>query len=63
MSKALQERYRELAEKQGDHFMTEEDHKKRAYMYYQPNRDFSGHFEDVKLKKVDDGTFINNGYR
>jgi hypothetical protein len=28
-----------------------------------PNREFSGHMEDRKLKKIDDGTFIDNGYR
>lgn len=32
-------------------------------MYFHPNREFSGQQEDWKLKKVDDGNFIDNGYR
>ena len=32
-------------------------------MYLEPNREFSGRMEDHKLKRVDDGTFIDNGYR
>lgn len=35
----------------------------REYSYFHPNREFSGKFENEKLKKVDDGTFIDNGYR
>ena len=44
-------------------FGYKEDTKKRAYSYYDANREFSGKFEDLKLKKVDDGTFVDNGYR
>ena len=32
-------------------------------MYFHPNREFSGKLESLKLKKVDDGTYIDNGYR
>ena len=35
----------------------------REYSYYHPNRDFEMKMEDTKLKKVDDGTFVDNGYR
>jgi hypothetical protein len=35
----------------------------RKYSYFHPNREFSGKYEDQKWKKVDDGTFIDNGYR
>ena len=35
----------------------------REYSYYHPNRDFENKVEDTKLKRVDDGTFIDNGYR
>lgn len=35
----------------------------REYSYFHPNREFSGKEEDQKWKKVDDGTFIDNGYR
>ena len=44
-------------------FEHERDKKIRAYSYYEANREFSGNMEDQKLKKVDDGTFIDNGYR
>jgi len=44
-------------------FEHEKDKKIRKYMYYEPNREFSGLWEDQKLKKVDDGTFTDNGYR
>jgi hypothetical protein len=47
----------------GDTIITEEDEKRRKYMYFHPNREFSGKLESLKLKKVDDGTFIDNGYR
>ena len=57
------ERYKEILEKQGEMLITEEDIKKRTYSYYRPNREFSGDQESLKLKKVDDGTFTNNGYR
>lgn len=43
--------------------MLEEDRKKRSYMYFHPNREFTGKHEELKLKKVDDGTFVDNGYR
>jgi hypothetical protein len=39
------------------------DSLQREYSYFHPNREFSGKFENEKLKKVDDGTFIDNGYR
>ena len=35
----------------------------RKYSYFYPNREFSGDWEAVKLKKIDDGTFTDNGYR
>lgn len=35
----------------------------REYCYFHPNREFSGKQEHEKFKKVDDGTFIDNGYR
>lgn len=59
----LNEHYQEKAEKLGDTIITEEDEKRRKYMYFHPNREFSGKLESLKLKKVDDGTFIDNGYR
>lgn len=59
----LEERYKEIAERYGDRIVTEEDQKRRDYMYFEPNREFSGKMESLKLKKVDDGTFIDNGYR
>ena len=59
----LLERYREIADKHGDTIVEDEDKKKRDYMYFHPNREFSGKLESLKLKKVDDGTFIDNGYR
>jgi hypothetical protein len=37
--------------------------KKRLYSYYEPNREFSGLLEFEKLKKVDDGTYTDCGYR
>ena len=59
----LEERFRDIASKQGDFVITDEDRKKRDYMYFHPNREFSGKMESLKLKKVDDGTFVDNGYR
>ena len=35
----------------------------RKYSYYHPNREYSGKHENVKMKRVDDGTFTDNGYR
>lgn len=63
MQKKMDEAYKEIAQSQGEMHITEEDQKIRAYSYYKPNREFSNEFESAKLKKVDDGTFINNGYR
>ena len=60
----IKERFREYLIREGiGGIVLEEDVKKRAYQYYHPNRDHGGYHEDLKLKKVDDGTFINNGYR
>ena len=44
-------------------FNDKESELQRKYSYYMPNREFSGKFESVKLKKIDDGTFVDNGYR
>ena len=44
-------------------FELKEQTLQREYSYFHPNREYSGNFEDQKLKKVDDGTFIDNGYR
>jgi hypothetical protein len=44
-------------------YTTREQKLQREYSYYFPNREFSGTMEDVKLKKIDDGTFLDNGYR
>lgn len=63
MKEILQSRYSEIAEREGEKIITDEDKKRRAYMYFHPNREFSGKMESLKLKKVDDGTFIDNGYR
>ncbi len=41
----------------------EEKNLQREYSYFSPNREFSGKFENEKMKKVDDGTFTDNGYR
>jgi len=41
----------------------EEQDKLRKYSYFMPNREFSGNMEDRKFKKIDDGTFTDNGYR
>lgn len=60
---ALHERYKDIAERHGDTIISDEDVKRRSYMYFHPNREFSGKLESLKLKKVDDGTFIDNGYR
>lgn len=59
----LTERYRDIEGSYGDTIVTEDDKKKRDYMYFHPNREFSGKLESLKLKKVDDGTYIDNGYR
>jgi hypothetical protein len=52
-----------MADKYGEKIVTEDDKKRREYQYFRPNREFSGKMEDLKLKKIDDGTFIDNGYR
>lgn len=44
-------------------YTTREQKLQREYSYYYANREYSGKMEDVKLKKVDDGTFVDNGYR
>lgn len=44
-------------------FVTPRDKLMREYSYFRPNREFSGKMEEEKWKKVDDGTFIDNGYR
>jgi len=51
--------------KQLDYQEDETDRLKRDYMYYYSNREFSNDFmiESRKIKKVDDGTFTDNGYR
>ena len=59
----LTDRYKDIAEKYGDTIVTEDEKKKRDYMYFHPNREFSAKLESLKLKKVDDGTFTDNGYR
>lgn len=41
----------------------EEDRLQREYSYFYPNREFTGKYENEKFKKVDDGTFVDNGYR
>lgn len=42
-----------------------ENHKKRAYMKYLPNRDYNNDYKNEQLKNPmgDDGTYIDNGYR
>ncbi len=47
----------------GTDFVDEEQKLQRKYSYYEPNREFTGKREDLKLKKIDDGTFVDNGYR
>lgn len=44
-------------------YESQPDNLMREYSYYEPNREFTGKREDEKLKRVDDGTFIDNGYR
>lgn len=59
----IEVRYQEIMDKYGDKFVHSDDIKRRQYSYFMPNREFSGHMENMKLKKADDGTFIDNGYR
>jgi len=47
----------------GVEFNDNESMLKRKYSYYEPNREFTGKREDLKLKRIDDGTFVDNGYR
>lgn len=54
---------KEIYRQNGEYYETEEDKLTREYMYFHPNREFTGKSENTKLKKVDDGTFIDNGYR
>ena len=44
-------------------YIDKEAQKRRAYSPYHPNREFEGNKEHMKLKKIDDGTFVDNGYR
>ena len=53
----------EVMEFKGVQYNDEEKALQRKYSYYEPNREFTGKREDVKLKKIDDGTFVDNGYR
>ena len=57
------EEVNEILEFKGVEFVDEEAALQRKYSYYEPNREFSGKKEMEKLKKIDDGTFIDNGYR
>lgn len=59
----LEARFGQMMERYGDRWISEEEQTKREYQYFIPNREFSGKMEDMKLKKLDDGTFIDNGYR
>ena len=54
---------REMLEFKGVEFKDSEAALQRKYSYYEPNREFTGKREDLKLKKIDDGTFVDNGYR
>ena len=57
------EMIKEIFNFKGLEYTSERDKKRRAYSYYYPNREFEGNKEGVKLKKIDDGTFVDNGYR
>ena len=57
------EELREILEFKGVAHFDEEMDLRRKYSYYEPNREFSGKKEDQKLKRIDDGTFVDNGYR
>lgn len=61
--KEMEDEIKRVMEFKGEGYVTQEDKLKREYSYYWPNREFSGSMEDVKLKKIDDGTFVDNGYR
>lgn len=63
LTKVYEDNMKQIYEAKGEMYITEEMVKQRKYSYYRPNREFSGNFESAKLKKVDDGTFIDNGYR
>ena len=52
-----------MLEFKGVEFKDSEAALQRKYSYYEPNREFTGKREDLKLKKIDDGTFVDNGYR
>jgi len=54
---------KEIMDFKGLEFQDEESTLQRKYSYYMPNREFSGKLESVKLKRIDDGTFTDNGYR
>lgn len=47
----------------GEYYETEKEKLQRKYSYFRPNREFTGERENLKLYKVDDGTYINNGYK
>eukprot|EP00347_Sterkiella_histriomuscorum_P000391 403376042 len=55
--------YKNYMNDMGQHYETERDKLQRKYSYMRPNREFTGERENLKLQKVDDGTFIDNGYR
>lgn len=54
---------KEIMDFKGVEFNDEESMLQRKYSYYEPNREFTGKREDLKLKRIDDGTFVDNGYR
>ena len=57
------ELYEEVMEFKQMEFYSPKNELRRKYSYMEPNREFSGNFELQKFKKVDDGTFVDNGYR
>ena len=63
MIEDIEEYVKDIQEKRNINYVTTKDELQRKYSYYRPNREFSGNMENAKLKKVDDGTFIDNGYR
>jgi len=54
---------KEIMTFKGVQYDDEHSQLQRKYSYYEPNREFTGKREDLKLKRIDDGTFIDNGYR
>ncbi|CDW83117.1 UNKNOWN [Stylonychia lemnae] len=59
----MEEAYKDYLTSKDIPFTTQREELQRKYSYYRPNREFSGNMENAKLKKVDDGTFTDNGYR